>query len=55
MRVALFTDSFRETNGVGTFCREYRDYARQLDLPFLCVFGGQRTAFARDGRVRTLE
>ena len=55
MRVALFTDSFHETNGVGTFCREYLEYARQLDLPFLCVFGGQRTAFARDGRVRTLE
>ena len=55
MRVALFTDSFHETNGVGTYCREYLEYARRLDLPFLCVFGSQRTAFARAGRVCTLE
>ncbi len=55
LRVALFTDSFHETNGVGTLCREYAAYAATQHLPFLCVFGGPRTRSTSVGQACQLE
>jgi len=51
LRVALFTDSFHETNGVGTLCREYASYAKERDLPFLFAYGGTETRYAQSGQV----
>lgn len=55
LRVAFFTDSLHETNGVGTLCREYLTYAKERDLPFLCAFGGAETGFAQSGPVGELQ
>jgi len=49
LRVALFTDSLHETNGLGTLCREHAAYAQERDLPFLCVSGGPATSFTQSG------
>lgn len=54
LRVALFTDCFHETNGVGTLCRAYADYARQCDMPFFCAYGAAETSFQKDGSVHEL-
>jgi phosphatidylinositol alpha 1,6-mannosyltransferase len=43
LRVALFTDSFDEANGVATFCQQFADFTRQREIPFLCVRPGSRT------------
>lgn len=53
-RVALFTDTFDETNGVATLCREFTAFAARRQLPFLCVHGGARTQATVDGTVTTL-
>lgn len=54
LRVALFTDSFQDVNGVGTFCRQYLAYATRRDLPFLCVHGGDDTGMVHSGTARRL-
>jgi phosphatidylinositol alpha 1,6-mannosyltransferase len=48
-RVALFTDTFEETNGVATLCREFTAFAAARQLPFYCVRGGPRTQLTDDG------
>ena len=55
LRVALFTDSYTELNGVGTLCREYVEYARKRGLPFFCAYGGEVTEFRSNGSVQELE
>jgi phosphatidylinositol alpha 1,6-mannosyltransferase len=42
MRVAYFPDSFHEINGVAHTSRQFEDYARRRNLPFLCVRAGSR-------------
>ena len=59
-RVALFTDTFEETNGVATLCREFTAFAAARQLPFYCVRGGPRTqltaaGLTTDGSLTTLE
>ena len=54
-RVALFTDSFTETNGVATVSQKLARHAHDEDLPFFCAYGGAQTRFAQDGALRTLE
>jgi hypothetical protein len=39
-RVALLADTFHEVNGAARTCREWDDYARRRQLPFLCVSMG---------------
>jgi glycosyltransferase involved in cell wall biosynthesis len=53
--VALFADSFHETNGVGTLCRAYVSYARERQIPFFCAYGGTETRSRIDGSVEELE
>jgi len=48
-RVALFTDTFEETNGVATLCREFTAFAAGRQLPFYCVRGGPRTQLTAEG------
>jgi glycosyltransferase involved in cell wall biosynthesis len=55
-RVAYFPDSFHEVNGVAHTSRQFEDFARRRNLPFLSVrAGGRKTAFEQDGSVATLE
>ena len=55
LRVALFTDCFHETNGVGTFCRAFASYARDNGVPFFCAYGGRESRFSETGSVRELQ
>jgi phosphatidylinositol alpha 1,6-mannosyltransferase len=55
LRVALFTDSFHELNGVATVSREFQAYAERRGLPFCCVHSGPRTQVTDSGSVRTIE
>lgn len=55
LRVALFTDSFCEANGVATLSQNLVDFAKKEQLPFLCVFGGRETRFTQDGSCGTIE
>ncbi len=55
LRVALFTDSYTETNGVATVSRKLAEFAREQQSPFLAVFGGQHTRESVDGSLRTME
>src|ERR1022692_1124526 len=55
LRVALFTDSFHELNGVATVSREFQAYATRHGLPFCCVHGGPRTQVTDSGSIRTIE
>ena len=55
-RVAYLPDSFHEINGVAHTSRHFEAFARQRDLPFLCVRAGPRNAaFEQAGNVSTLE
>ncbi|HKN20113.1 MAG TPA: glycosyltransferase [Terracidiphilus sp.] len=55
-RVAYFPDSFHEVNGVAHTSRHFEAFARQRNLPFLCVRAGERPqALVVDGNVWTLE
>jgi len=54
-RVAFFTDSFHEINGVAHTSRQFDAFVRQRGLPFLNIHAGQRTQLKQDGPVWTLE
>lgn len=54
-RVAFFTDSFHEVNGVALTSRQLDAFARRRGLPFLSVHAGPKTVFSDTGSVRTLE
>ncbi len=43
LRVALFTDSLIEANGVGTVSQHFLSFAGSRNLPFFCAFGGNQT------------
>ncbi len=52
-RVALFTDTFFEPNGVATLSRHFADFAQSRSLPFLVVRGSSQTSFSADGSLQT--
>jgi phosphatidylinositol alpha 1,6-mannosyltransferase len=54
-RIAFFTDSFHEVNGVAHTSRNFDAFARRERLPFLNVHAGPETRLTEDGPVRTLE
>jgi phosphatidylinositol alpha 1,6-mannosyltransferase len=54
-RVAFFSDSFHEVNGVAHTSRQFVGWARKLDLPFFSVRRGPETRWARDNQIQTLE
>jgi phosphatidylinositol alpha 1,6-mannosyltransferase len=51
LRVALFTDTFEQINGVALTTRQFVDFARRHDYPLLCVRGAERTAERVEGSV----
>lgn len=55
VRVALFTDSFHEVNGVALTCRQLDAFARRRGLAFLNAHAGPETRSWQDGSVTTLE
>src|SRR5262249_13492699 len=54
-RVAFFTDSFHEVNGVAHTSRNFDGFARRRGVPFLNVHAGPKTTLKQDGPVWTLE
>ena len=44
MRVAFFTDTFREINGVALTSRQLTAYAQRRGYPFLCVRGADENS-----------
>ncbi len=54
-RVAFFTDSYDETNGVARLSHEFEAYAARRDLPLLCVHGGGQTAVGPPGPRQRLQ
>lgn len=55
LRVALFSDSFHEANGVATLSREFARFAEHQNLPFFFVHGGNRTRITCEQSLITLE
>ena len=49
MRVAFFTDSFHEINGVAHTSRNLDAFARRRNLPFLSIHAGQQTQLTITG------
>ena len=54
-RVAFFTDSFHEVNGVALTSREFVRFAAHSGNPFFSVHAGPRTRFFTEGALQTLE
>ena len=54
-RVAFFTDSFHEVNGVARTSREFARFARNANYPFFSVHTGPRTACWTEGNLTTCE
>ena len=54
-RVAFFTDSFHEVNGVARTSREFARFARNADYPFFSVHTGSQTACWTEGNLTTWE
>ncbi len=54
-RVAFFTDTFQEINGVALTSRQLVDFARRRGYPLLCVRGAEQTRLTREDSVIHLE
>ena len=54
-RVAFFTDSYHEVNGVALTSREFAAFAHRRGLPFFSVHPGLQTTHCREGDFETLE
>ncbi|MBZ5636430.1 MAG: glycosyltransferase [Acidobacteriia bacterium] len=54
-RVAFFTDSFHEVNGVALTSRQFAHHARSHFYPFLSIHPGPRTAHWTRGNFQTFE
>jgi len=55
VRVAFFTDTFREINGVALTSRQLTAYAQRRGFPFLCVRGAAEASVMDEGSVRHVE
>ncbi len=54
-RVALFADTFYETNGAANFLRRLVDFTQKRNYEFLCVRSSGETKFYKDGSVSFLD
>lgn len=54
-RVALFADTFHETNGAANFLRRLVNFAKGKNYELLCVRSGERTRHYREGSVSFLD
>ena len=55
IRIAFFPDSFLEVNGAAMTCKRLAGYAKEMDYPFLCIFGGPKNERHEDGSVTYLQ
>ncbi len=55
LRVAFFTDSYLEVNGVAHTSRQLAAFAHRRELPFLCVHASDKTGQVREDSLRRLE
>lgn len=53
-RIAFFTDSYLEVNGVAHTSRQLAAYAERHELPFLCIHAGTETRAFAEGSLRRL-
>jgi glycosyltransferase involved in cell wall biosynthesis len=54
-RIAFFTDSFHEVNGVALTSREFAGFAQRRGYPFFSVHAGPETRHWREGTFETFE
>lgn len=54
-RVAFFTDSFHEVNGVGLTSRQFAAFAKQREYPFLSIHPGRETCHIKEVQFETFE
>jgi phosphatidylinositol alpha 1,6-mannosyltransferase len=54
-RIAFFTDSYHEVNGVALTSREFAGFAKRRGYPFFSVHAGPETKFWREGTFETFE
>lgn len=54
-RVALFADTFHETNGAANILRRLTDFAKEREYPFLCICTGEKTRVWDEGSLKILE
>ncbi len=54
-RVALFADTFHETNGAANFLRRLVAFAKEKNYEFLCVRSGDETRSYKEGSVSFLD
>jgi glycosyltransferase involved in cell wall biosynthesis len=54
-RIAFFTDSFHEVNGVALTSREFAGFAQRHGYPFFSVHAGPETRHWREGTFETFE
>jgi glycosyltransferase involved in cell wall biosynthesis len=54
-RVALFADTFHETNGAANFLRRLVNFAKEKNYEFLCVRSGAQTGHYREGSISFLD
>jgi glycosyltransferase involved in cell wall biosynthesis len=54
-RVAFFTDSFHEVNGVALTSREFAGFAQRSGYPFFSVHAGPETRHSSEGDFETFE
>jgi phosphatidylinositol alpha 1,6-mannosyltransferase len=54
-RIAFFTDSFHEVNGVALTSREFAGFAQRHGYPFFSVHAGPETKHWREGTFETFE
>jgi phosphatidylinositol alpha 1,6-mannosyltransferase len=52
LRVAYFPDSFLEFDGVAMTSNKLVKFARERDLPFLCIHAGPKTETREDGSIK---
>src|SRR5262245_61615059 len=55
LRVALFSDSHYEANGVARTMTALEDYARRRQMPLLSVHAGPSTRVTKDGSIARVE
>ena len=53
-RIAFFTDSYLEVNGVAHTSRQLAAFAQQRELPFLCIHAGAQTRAFDEGSLQRL-
>lgn len=53
-RIAFFTDSYTEVNGVAHTSRMLAAFARKRELPFLCVHAGDKVEQVQEGSLQRL-